>query len=129
MKIVVLAGGLSTERNVSFSTGAMVCEALRRQGHDAVVVDLFLGLEAYPHPVEDLFRLPPPLPDPNSKEQEPDLAAVWGRHAAGQRPSAAAGFWQGCGRCGHLGLCRGDGAVCRADRHHFPRGAGFEGKF
>lgn len=76
MKIVVLAGGLSTERNVSFSTGAMVCEALRRQGHDAVVVDLFLGLEEYPHPVEDLFRLPPPLPDPNSKEREPDLEAV-----------------------------------------------------
>ena len=30
MKIVVLAGGLSPERNVSLSTGVMVTEALRR---------------------------------------------------------------------------------------------------
>ena len=29
MKIVVLAGGLSPERNVSLSTGTMVTEALR----------------------------------------------------------------------------------------------------
>ena len=29
MKIVVLAGGLSPEREVSLSTGTMVCNALR----------------------------------------------------------------------------------------------------
>lgn len=91
MKIVVLAGGLSTERNVSFSTGAMVCEALNRLGHEAVVVDLFLGLEDYPHPVEELFRLPPPLPDPNSKEREPDLDAV----KASRRDQSASLFGPG----------------------------------
>ena len=32
MKIVVLAGGLSPERNVSLSTGTMVTEALRALG-------------------------------------------------------------------------------------------------
>ena len=32
MKIVVLAGGLSPERNVSLSTGTMVAEALRALG-------------------------------------------------------------------------------------------------
>ena len=32
MKIVVLAGGLSPERNVSRSTGAKVCAALREAG-------------------------------------------------------------------------------------------------
>ena len=31
MKIVVLAGGLSPERNVSLSSGAMVSEALRER--------------------------------------------------------------------------------------------------
>ena len=36
MKIVVLAGGLSPERNVSLSSGAMVCEALRSKGHQKV---------------------------------------------------------------------------------------------
>ena len=33
MKIVVLAGGLSPERNVSLSTGTMVTEALRALGY------------------------------------------------------------------------------------------------
>ena len=42
MKIVVLAGGLSPERNVSLSTGTMVTEALRALGHRAGLIDLYL---------------------------------------------------------------------------------------
>ena len=45
MKIVVLAGGLSPERNVSLSSGSMVCQALRDRGHQVALVDLFFGLE------------------------------------------------------------------------------------
>jgi D-alanine-D-alanine ligase len=45
MKIVVLAGGLSDERNVSLSSGTMVAEALRERGHEVALVDMFLGLE------------------------------------------------------------------------------------
>ena len=52
MKIVVLAGGLSPERNVSLSSGAMVCEALRARGHQAALVDMFFGLEGR-SPAED----------------------------------------------------------------------------
>ena len=33
MKIVVLAGGLSPERNVSLSSGTMITHALRSLGH------------------------------------------------------------------------------------------------
>ncbi|RAZ93907.1 D-alanine--D-alanine ligase, partial [Klebsiella oxytoca] len=44
MKILVLAGGLSPERNVSLSSGAMVCEALRKRGHQVAMMDLFYGL-------------------------------------------------------------------------------------
>ena len=47
MKIVVLAGGLSGERNVSMSSGTMVAEALRGQGHRVALCDLFFGLENY----------------------------------------------------------------------------------
>lgn len=43
MKIVVLAGGRSPERNVSLSSGAMITNALREKGHQAVLIDLFLG--------------------------------------------------------------------------------------
>ena len=45
MKIVVLCGGLSTERKISFSSGTKICGALRARGHQAVLVDMLLGLE------------------------------------------------------------------------------------
>ncbi len=45
MNIVVLCGGLSTERKISLSSGTKICGALRDRGHKAVLVDLFLGLE------------------------------------------------------------------------------------
>ena len=47
MKIVVLAGGLSTERQVALTSGTGVCKALRQRGHKAILVDMFLGLESY----------------------------------------------------------------------------------
>lgn len=91
MDIVVLAGGLSSERNVSFSTGAMVCEALEKLGHRAALVDLFLGLEDYEHALSDLFRLPPPLPEKGIKQEEPDLGAV----RAARRDKSDSIFGQG----------------------------------
>lgn len=45
MKIVVLAGGTSTEREVSIVSGTMVCRALREKGHRAVLTDVFFGME------------------------------------------------------------------------------------
>lgn len=45
MKIVVLAGGTSTEREVSIVSGTKVCEALRSKGHDAILMDVFCGKE------------------------------------------------------------------------------------
>lgn len=43
MKIVVLAGGTSTERDVSLITGKMVYKALKENGHQVVLVDVYLG--------------------------------------------------------------------------------------
>ena len=43
MNIVVLAGGLSTERDVSFKTGDMVSKALRENGHNVILLDVFMG--------------------------------------------------------------------------------------
>lgn len=45
MRIVVLAGGTSTERDVSLVTSYRVCESLRRNGHKANMVDVFYGLD------------------------------------------------------------------------------------
>lgn len=43
MKIVVLAGGTSTEREVSIVSGTEICRALRSRGHQAILVDVFFG--------------------------------------------------------------------------------------
>lgn len=45
MNIVVLCGGISTEREVSLWSAANVCEALRSKGHKAILVDVYLGRE------------------------------------------------------------------------------------
>ncbi len=77
MKIVVLAGGLSMERNVSLSSGTKVCRALRSRGHRAILVDMFLGLEGYSGAPEDIFDAPDGLcSDYSVAREEPDLDAV-----------------------------------------------------
>ena len=52
MKIAVLAGGTSTERDVSLITGKMVYKALKENGHQVVLVDVFMG-----YPGEDYKTL------------------------------------------------------------------------
>lgn len=44
MKIVVLAGGCSPERDVSLSSGAMITNALMEKGHDVCLLDSYLGI-------------------------------------------------------------------------------------
>lgn len=45
MKVVVLAGGTSTERDVSLVSGSMIYKALKKNGHQAILVDVYLGYE------------------------------------------------------------------------------------
>ena len=45
MKIVVLAGGISTERDVSLVTGSMIYKALVNKGHQVMLLDVYLGYE------------------------------------------------------------------------------------
>ena len=52
MNIVVLAGGTSTERDVSIMTSMMVCGSLRRNGHHANMIDVFTGSGKYKHSSE-----------------------------------------------------------------------------
>lgn len=55
MRIVVLAGGLSTEREVSISSGTLVAEALRSKGHEVVLLDVFMGYEENICDIDALF--------------------------------------------------------------------------
>ena len=45
MKIEVLAGGTSTEREISIVSGTGICKALRERGHQAILVDVYCGNE------------------------------------------------------------------------------------
>ena len=58
MKIIVLAGGLSPERDVSLISGAGICRTLRENGHQAFLLDLFFGLPYDPDRLEEVFDLP-----------------------------------------------------------------------
>ena len=76
MKILVLAGGLSPERNVSLSSGSMVCQALRDRGHKVALVDMFFGLEDYEGEMEGLYDAPIPEHFKRVDRKAPDLAQV-----------------------------------------------------
>ena len=77
MKIVVLGGGVSTERAVSLVTATSVCRALRERGHRAVFVDLFFGLEDYEGPLDKAFDEPDGLCGAvGIGHSAPDLEAV-----------------------------------------------------
>ena len=99
MKIVVLAGGLSPERNVSLSSGCKVCAALRERGHEVAFVDMYLGTR---EPLKTLFGAPIPEELTKIGRQAPDLEAV-----RASRPSGGDGQFGP----GVLELCRMADAV------------------
>lgn len=54
MNIVVLAGGLSPERDVSLVSGSLIANALIENGHKVLLCDVYMGLDAKP-PYDSLF--------------------------------------------------------------------------
>ena len=79
MNIIVLAGGYSNERDVSLSSGGSICRALRERGHNAYLLDAFLGLEKAPENLVDVFTLPGGGLEiaTGIQTSEPDLDALW----------------------------------------------------
>ncbi len=78
MKIVVLAGGTSTERDVSLVSGAKIYKALRENGHKALLLDVFLGLEDVDGDIETVFDRGDELLGniEDIKQENPDIEAV-----------------------------------------------------
>ncbi|MGN0266415.1 MAG: D-alanine--D-alanine ligase [Lachnospiraceae bacterium] len=78
MNIVVLAGGLSTERDVSIITGTQVSQALKKAGHQVILIDVFMG---YSDKEEDLTGIFDRAEEISScvgqiSEAAPDIAQV-----------------------------------------------------
>ena len=115
MRIVVLAGGLSMERNVSLSSGNKICRALRSLGHQAILVDMFLGLA--PCGRADVFDAPDGFcTDYSVAAAEPDLAAVRASRAGESRSMFGPGVLETCARADVVflalhGTCGEDGRV------------------
>lgn len=69
MKITVLCGGLSPERDVSLSSGSLIAGALLRRGHDVCLVDLYTGLSlngeapVFTHDPIEPYRVSRTIPD------------------------------------------------------------------
>jgi len=55
MKIAVLCGGLSPERDVSLSSGRGIADALRKSGHKVVLLDLYLGMPGIEGDIDQIF--------------------------------------------------------------------------
>jgi D-alanine-D-alanine ligase len=79
MKIVVLAGGTSTERDVSLVSGTGVYKALKNKGHQVVLLDVFLGIEITQAEKEQIFRLEKDWSDGIKPvgEVNPDLEQIY----------------------------------------------------
>lgn len=75
MKIAVLAGGISTERDVSLNSGSMIYKALKERGHKAVLLDVYLG---YDGETEGIFEKEADWAEEIEAvgEKAPDLEAV-----------------------------------------------------
>ena len=76
MNIIVLCGGLSTERDVSLLSGKEAAGALRRLGHNAVLVDMFYGYKGSYNKPEDVFSAEYTEDSVSINEDAPDLDAV-----------------------------------------------------
>lgn len=77
MKIVVLAGGISAERDVSILSGSKIAHALRTKGHKVVTLDPYMGYEQPLSDIEQLFEEGYDFTqDAHIDRQAPDIEAV-----------------------------------------------------
>ena len=88
MNIVVLAGGISTERDVSLSSGAMIYRALQKNGHKVILLDVYLGYSG-----EDIDTIFDKEEDwtkeiKNISEKNPDIELI-----KAMRPDGAKNFF------------------------------------
>lgn len=96
MKILVLAGGLSPERNVSLSSGALISQALRDRGHKTALVDLFFGLDGMECGGEALYDAPIPEELKKISPKAPDLKEIRAQRKSGGRSAIGPGVLELC---------------------------------
>ena len=116
MKIVVMCGGLSPERNVSITSSALICRALRNLGHKAVLVDMFFGIEDFDGNAERYFDELPPIPEASVGGEVPDLDKIRTERKWQSRSLVGLGVFELCRAAdlvfiGMHGACGEDGRI------------------
>ncbi len=79
MNIVVLAGGLSPERDVSLTSGSLIASALSRRGHGVKFIDVYEGVAELPNNLKTAFEYGK-VYTAHVSEKEPDLDVVISRN-------------------------------------------------
>lgn len=105
LKIAVLLGGTSEERDVSIASGAQVVAALRRRGHQVVTVDTALGLldeDAERALLEARVGLEPPERTALVRMRGQDAGAVLSRAELGDQDLLFLALHGGTGENGTL---------------------------
>ena len=105
LKIAVLLGGTSEERDVSIASGAQVVAALRRRGHEVVTVDTALGLldeDAERELLEARVGLEPPERTALVRMRGQDAGAVLSRAQLGDQDLLFLALHGGTGENGTL---------------------------
>ena len=76
MKITVLAGGISVERDVSMASGVNITNALKKLGHKAILVDTFFGIDDTCD-IDSLFENEELLPPYSINNTMPDIDKLY----------------------------------------------------
>lgn len=76
MKIAVLAGGLSPEREVSLTSGGLIANALMSEGHSVALIDAYLGADLDPSANDEVLFRSDIHYSYTVSETEPDLEAL-----------------------------------------------------
>lgn len=116
MKILVLAGGLSPERNVSLSSGTLIAQALRDRGHRVALVDLFFGLDGVAEDGERLYDAPIPEEWRKISPKAPDLDEIRATRKTGGKSAVGPGVLEMCQEADIVylalhGACGEDGRI------------------
>lgn len=77
MKIAVVCGGISNERDVSISSGTCVARALREKGHKVVLVDLYYGCTAQYEDPAELYEREQKDVSYSVSEEMPDIKKIF----------------------------------------------------
>ena len=83
MRIVVLAGGFSPEREVSLCSGSLIANALMENGHRVLLLDVYEGIRELPKDPLTLFRSEGAY-EHTVTERVPDLEALKARVGNGE---------------------------------------------